>query len=89
MGEMTGDHLTKMMQAQENMENSQVDETSEEFKGASEEEQAEMKQQAGRDFTKYQAEFQAEAKLFSMCSEATSTVLKSIGEGLSSMARKQ
>jgi hypothetical protein len=89
MGEMTGDHLTKMMQAQENMENSQVDEGSDEYKNATDEEKADMKQEAGREFTKYQAEFQAESKLFSMCSEATSTVLKSIGEGLSSMARKQ
>jgi hypothetical protein len=89
MGEMTGRHLTKMMDAQDAMEASEVDETSDKWKNASEKEQSEMKKEAGREFTKAQAEFQAESKLFSMCSEATSTVLKSIGEGLSSMARKQ
>ncbi|MET0010022.1 MAG: hypothetical protein ABW124_19630 [Candidatus Thiodiazotropha sp. 6PLUC9] len=89
MGEMTGNHLEKMMQAQDAMEASQVDETSSEFKNASKEEQSKMKQDAANEFTQQQAVFQAESKLFAMCSEATSTSLKSIGEGLSSMARKQ
>jgi hypothetical protein len=89
MGEMTGNHLEKMMQAQDAMEASQVDETSDEFKNATKEEQAKMKQDAANEFTQQQAVFQAESKLFAMCSEATSTSLKSIGEGLSSLARKQ
>jgi hypothetical protein len=87
MGEMTGNHLQKMMQAQDKMEASSV--TDADLKGKSDDEKAQIKQEKGKDFTKAQAEFQAEAKLFAMCSEATSTVLKSIGEGLSSMARKQ
>jgi hypothetical protein len=87
MGEMTGDHLQKMMQAQDRMEDSKVDDA--DLEGKSEKEQSKIKQEKGKDFTVAQAEFQAEAKLFAMCSEATSTVLKSIGEGLSSMARKQ
>ncbi len=36
-----------------------------------------------------QAEFQAQSQMFKLASEATSTAVKSIGEGLSSMARKQ
>jgi hypothetical protein len=87
MGEMTGDHLQKMMQAQDRMEDSKVDDA--DLKGKSEEEQSQIKQEKGKEFTQAQAEFQAESKLFAMCSEATSTVLKSVGEGLSSMARKQ
>jgi hypothetical protein len=87
MGEMTGDHLQKMMQAQDKMEDSKVDDA--DLEGKSDKEQAKIKQEKGKDFTAAQAEFQAEAKLFAMCSEATSTVLKSVGEGLSSMARKQ
>ncbi|MCG7874510.1 MAG: hypothetical protein JAZ11_20735 [Candidatus Thiodiazotropha lotti] len=89
MGQMTGDHLARMMDAQNAMEDSKVDENSAEFKGASEEKQREMKEEAGRVFTEQQAVFQAESKLFAMCSEATSTALKSVGDGLSSMARKQ
>ena len=87
MGEMTGDHLQKMMQAQDRMEDSKVDDA--DLEGKSDKEQAKIKQEKGKEFTVAQAEFQAEAMLFAMCSEATSTVLKSIGEGLSSMARKQ
>lgn len=87
MGEMTGNHLQKMMQAQDKMEASEV--TDAELKGKSDEEKSKIKQEKGKEFTQAQAEFQAESKLFAMCSEATSTVLKSVGEGLSSMARKQ
>jgi uncharacterized protein HemX len=87
MGEMTGNHLQKMMQAQDRMEASEV--TDADLKGKTDEEKAQIKQEKGKEFTQAQAEFQAESKLFAMCSEATSTVLKSVGEGLSSMARKQ
>jgi hypothetical protein len=87
MGEMTGEHLQKMMQAQDRMEDSKVDDA--DLEGLSDEEASQLKQEKGKEFTQAQAEFQAEAKLFAMCSEATSTVLKSVGEGLSSMARKQ
>ncbi|MES9830600.1 MAG: hypothetical protein ABW139_00005, partial [Candidatus Thiodiazotropha sp. DIVDIV] len=40
-------------------------------------------------FLDAQGEFQAESKLFGMASEATATAIKSIGDGLSSIARKQ
>jgi len=36
-----------------------------------------------------QAEFQAQSQMFKLASEATSTAVKSIGEALSSLARKQ
>ena len=39
--------------------------------------------------TELQAEFQAEMQMFKMAAEATSTAMKSIGEGFSSLARKQ
>jgi hypothetical protein len=41
------------------------------------------------EFTIAQSKFQAESKLFSMATEATSTALKSVGDGLASLARKQ
>lgn len=40
-------------------------------------------------FAQIQAEFQAEAQIFKMFQEAIGTMIKSIGEGLSSVARKQ
>jgi hypothetical protein len=40
-------------------------------------------------YAEVQAMFQAESKIFGMFQEAISTMLKSIGEGLSSVARKQ
>jgi ribosomal protein S11 len=41
------------------------------------------------EFAQMQAEFQAESQMFKMFQEAISTMIKSIGEGLSSVARKQ
>lgn len=41
------------------------------------------------EFAKIQAEFQAEAQIFKMFQEAIGTMIKSIGEGMSSVARKQ
>lgn len=40
-------------------------------------------------FAETQAEFQAETQIFKMFQESISTMIKSIGEGLSSVARKQ
>jgi|GEM_PF-1828118 len=40
-------------------------------------------------FIDAQSEFQARSKLFGMASEATSTALKTIGDAMSSLARKQ
>lgn len=46
-------------------------------------------QQAAKEFQKTMAQFQAESQLFSMMSNAFSTAVKSIGEGMTSLARKQ
>ncbi|MEW8406310.1 MAG: hypothetical protein AB2688_16390 [Candidatus Thiodiazotropha taylori] len=57
--------------------------------------QKEMQENVGEseesreNFIDAQGRFQAESKLFGMASEATATALKSIGDGLSSIARKQ
>jgi hypothetical protein len=40
-------------------------------------------------FAQLQSEFQAESQMFKMLQESISTMIKSIGEGLSSVARKQ
>ena len=40
-------------------------------------------------FAQIQAEFQAEAQIFKMFQEAIGTMIKSIGEGMASVARKQ
>lgn len=40
-------------------------------------------------FAETQAEFQAQAQIFKMFQEAIATMIKSIGEGMSSVARKQ
>jgi hypothetical protein len=41
------------------------------------------------EFSQMQSEFQAESKIFKMFQQAISTMVKSIGEGLSSVARMQ
>lgn len=41
------------------------------------------------EFAKIQSEFQAESQIFKMFQEAIGTMVKSIGEGMSSVARKQ
>lgn len=46
-------------------------------------------QQAAKEFQKTMAQFQAESQLFSMMSNAFSTAVKSIGEGMTALARKQ
>ncbi|MES9866065.1 MAG: hypothetical protein ABW157_12050 [Candidatus Thiodiazotropha sp. LLP2] len=84
MGKIAGQHLEKMMEAQDDMENSNTD-TSE----MSEADAAKAEKEDGKKFTEAQSRFQAESKLFAMTTEATSTALKSIGDGLSSLARKQ
>ena len=47
------------------------------------------KQQAALDSQKYNAEFQATNQEFQILSTAFNTAMKSIGEGMSAMARKQ
>ena len=50
--------------------------------------QLDSKEQAS-EFAKTQAEFQAESQIFKMFQEAIGTMVKSIGEGMTSVARKQ
>ena len=46
-------------------------------------------QKAAKEFQKTMMEFQAQSQLFSMISNASSTAIKSIGEGMTTVARKQ
>lgn len=46
-------------------------------------------QKAAKEFQKTMMEFQAQSQLFSMISNASSTAIKSIGEGMTTAARKQ
>jgi hypothetical protein len=81
MAEVASNHLNKMMEAQDKMEKSSP-ESSEGLSKADKEKNA-------NDFVKAQGEFQAESKLFSMATEAASNAVKSVGDGLASLARKQ
>lgn len=73
MGEAMGKEAGKMVKLANDMRNAG---------GGSDQEKAQA-------FSQMQAEFQATSQMFSMLQNAFSTALKSIGEGLSSMARKQ
>ncbi len=46
-------------------------------------------QKAAKEFQKNMMELQAQSQLFSMISNASSTAIKSIGEGMTTVARKQ
>ncbi len=46
-------------------------------------------EQAAKEFQVAMTDFQATSQLFSMTSNASSTALKSIGEGMTAVARKQ
>jgi hypothetical protein len=81
MSSIAGKHLTNMIKAQGDMERSTPE--------GDEKQSDEQKAANGRAFTEAQGRFQAESKLFGMVTEATSTALKTIGDGLSSLARKQ
>jgi len=75
LGETAGEHLESMVELSEKIGD---------IKGSGKSDKAQAKEMAD-----LQAQFQAESQMFKMVSEATSTAVKSIGEGLSSMARKQ
>ncbi|MCG7938723.1 MAG: hypothetical protein N0C88_07700 [Candidatus Thiodiazotropha lotti] len=80
MAEISGQHLKNMIQAQADMQ---------ENMGDGGEMSTSEQQEQSQKFNEAQGRFQAESKMFSMVSEATSTALKSIGDGLASLARKQ
>jgi len=75
LGEAAGEQAKLMIGAAEDMD--QVTES-----GMSKEDQA-------AEMTKLQAEFQAYSQMFSMLQNALATAVKSIGEGMTAVARKQ
>lgn len=84
LGEVNGQHLSTMVgKAQE------LSDIAEAGEGLDAKQDAEQIQKNAADTAVVTAELQGASKMFSMAQEASSTVLKSIGEGLSSMARKQ
>jgi hypothetical protein len=87
MGRVSANHLGKMLDAQAEMEASSTPQ--EKLDKMSKEDQQKQQKKDADAFTIAQSKFQAESKLFSMSTEAASTALKSIGDGLSSLARKQ
>lgn len=84
LGEAEGKHLSNMLTlaGQMNQLSTSVDVSGSSSAGAT-------NQQNSEKFATLNAEFQAEAQEFQMLSEATSTAIKSIGQGLSDIARKQ
>jgi hypothetical protein len=81
MAEIASKHLDGMMKAQRTMEESSPDDASKLSD--------DQKQKNQNDFIRAQGEFQAESKLFTMATEAASNAVKSVGDGLASLARKQ
>jgi hypothetical protein len=91
MSKISGQHLKNMIQAQADMQENMAEspKTGEDGEKIAEDLTTEEKQAKADAFNEAQGRFQAESKMFSMVSEATSTALKSISEGLTSLARKQ
>jgi hypothetical protein len=77
MGSVAGKHLQKAANLAQEI--NQIDTSK---KGDKNDDSAEK-------MTKLQAEMSAEAQLGNMMMQATSTVIKSIGEGLAAISRKQ
>lgn len=75
LGKVAGEHLKRMVEVGNEMASLQDSNKSDEDKAG---EMAEL-----------QAEFQAEAQMFKMTQESISTMVKSVGEGMSAVARKQ
>jgi hypothetical protein len=87
MGKIASEHLGKMLDAQAEMEASSTPQ--EELDKMSDKDRLTQEKKDSEEFTIAQSKYQAESKLFSMATEATSTALKSVGDGLASLARKQ
>jgi len=80
LGEMLGDRAVKMEKLMEKMNG-----LNEKLEGL----EGEAREENTREFQKTMTEFQAESQMFSILSNTSSTALKAIGEGLTSLARKQ
>ncbi|MEN4901932.1 hypothetical protein [Luteimonas sp. TWI1437] len=80
LGEMLGDRAAKMEKLMEKLNG-----LNEDLEGL----EGEAREENTREFQKTMTEFQAESQMFSIMSNTTSTALKAIGEGITSIARKQ
>ena len=79
LGRMQGTWLEEAMLNMKTMNNSEVKESMTD----------DQKLDKRQEFSKAQSEFQANMQMFNMLANMTATSLKSIGEGLTSIARKQ
>ncbi|NYZ62109.1 hypothetical protein [Luteimonas deserti] len=83
LGGMLGDRAVKMETMME-----KLNDLNAELDGLGENDQA-GREQNTREFQTTLTAFQAESQMFSILSNASSTALKSIGEGVTAVARKQ
>ncbi len=86
MGQTLGDKASKMVELSNKMSDVQGQTAP---KNASKEEKAEFDKNNAQEFNKLMTEFQATGQEYSMLNSVFSTAIKSIGEAMSSMARKQ
>ena len=101
LGSMAGEYAADMVRSAEKMADINGAESAKELEstmgdgfkvqsgGENSDAEGDLKAAKAQAMSQVQAEMQAQAQMFKMVSEATSTSIKSIGEGLSSMARKQ
>lgn len=85
MGAAAGDHAKKMVEL-----SNKINDLSQKGKGIDPSSDAGKKEQADNaaETSATQAEFQAEGQMFSMLQNSFSNAIKSLGEGLTTMARK-
>jgi len=85
MGAAAGDHAKRMVEL-----SNKINDLSAKNKGIDPKSDAGKKEQAdnGAETSAAQAEFQAEGQMFSMLQNSFSNAIKSLGEGLTTMARK-
>jgi hypothetical protein len=85
MGAAAGDHMKKMIQL-----SNKINDLSQKGKGIDASSDAGKKEQADNaaETSAAQAEMQAEGQMYSMLQNAFSNTIKSIGEGMTTMARK-
>ncbi len=78
LGKQLGDRVMKLMDARNRME--------ENFKASTE---PDKNPEGAKEYMKAQTDFQVQSQMFGMDSQVAATSIKSIGEGLASVARKQ
>lgn len=90
MGEASGDHMKKMVQLSDKI-NSLTQKSGEIKPGSTDAEKqaaTDEKAELAKQTAAAQSEMQAEGQMYSMLQNAFSNVIKSIGEGMTTMARK-